>query len=100
MRRLVLVLVLVRSVACFAQNTWMPLSREVERPYAAAAGQFRSDFHTSIRPYRMSEVTALNVKDSLNSTALLPALDRWAGVRNGRSFRWGPLLDAQAMFSA
>ncbi|MBK9515385.1 MAG: hypothetical protein IPO05_17615 [Flavobacteriales bacterium] len=34
----------------YAQNGWMPLSREVERPYAHGVDTARFDMHTAIRP--------------------------------------------------
>ena len=80
------------------QSTWLPLSREVERPFAGTMQRVGSNAHTAVRPYRLSDVRALEVNDSANTFSLLPALDRWAGVRNGRSFRWGPLLDAQVLY--
>lgn len=83
------------SCAALAQAGWLPLSREVERPFAAELGKWKSDAHTAIRPYRIKEVRAMDHGDSLRPTAVLSALDRWSGARNGRRFRWGPLLDAQ-----
>ena len=81
-----------------AQSTWLPLSREVERPFASEVQRVGCTIHSAVRPYRLNDLRALDVKDSANTFALLPALDRWAGVRNGRSFRWGPLLDAQVIY--
>lgn len=83
-----------------AQTTWMPLSREVERAYAPLMRQTGSTMHTAIRPYRRSELKALDPKDSAVAASAVSALDRWAGVRNGRTFRWGPLLDLQGGFDA
>ena len=83
-----------------AQTGWMPLSREVERPYAHAMERWGSEMHTAIRPFRSSEVRALDRNDSLRPVALLAVLDRWAGARNGRTFRWGPLMDASVVYDA
>ena len=81
-----------------AQNGWMPLSREVERPYAHALIQRGSEMHTAIRPYRLADVHQQDLNDSLRPLALLPTLDRWAGAHNGRRFRWGPLVDASGVY--
>ncbi len=87
-------LLLLSGIPVLGQTGWMPLSREVERPYTNAVHAVGSPVHAAIRPYRKSEVDALSGVDSLRPTAALVALDRWAGVRNGRKVRWGPLLDA------
>ncbi|MCW5900172.1 MAG: hypothetical protein KIT10_12970 [Flavobacteriales bacterium] len=100
MRRWALVPVLCWAMSAHAQPAWLPLSRDVERPHAKGLQAVGSEAHTAIRPYRREEVQALAVEDSIRLSAVLPALDRWAGVRNGRKFRWGPLLDASAGFSA
>jgi len=78
----------------------MPLSREVERPYAGAAESAGSPVHTAVRPYHRQELRALLGSDSLLPQAPVAALDRWAGIRNGRKFRWGPLLDLHAGISS
>jgi hypothetical protein len=83
------------ACACTAQAGWVPVSREVERPFAAELGRWKSDVHTAIRPYRIKDLRTIDSKDSLRPHAAVPALDRWAGARNGRRFRWGPLLDLQ-----
>ncbi|MBK9175100.1 MAG: hypothetical protein IPM46_01950 [Flavobacteriales bacterium] len=83
-----------------AQTAWLPLSREVERAYAPLMHHTGSTLHTAIRPYRRNEVRTLDPKDSVMAASALPALDRWAGVRNGRTFRWGPMLDLQGGFDA
>ncbi|MEO8589937.1 MAG: hypothetical protein ABI432_11240 [Flavobacteriales bacterium] len=83
-----------------AQSGWMPLSREVERPYMHAMQRWGAEMHTAIRPYRISEVRALDRNDSIRPVAALSALDRWAGARNGRKFRWGPLVDASVVYDA
>lgn len=81
-----------------AQGGWLPLSREVERPYATAMEAYRSGVHTSIRPYRTADARSALGADTLRPTAALPILDRWAGANNGREFKWGPLVDATAGF--
>jgi hypothetical protein len=86
------------SDVVLAQAGWMPLSREVEQPYATSLQQFGSDHHTAIRPYRLRDVRALPDVDSLRPAAALGALDRWAGVDGDRKFRWGPLADASVGF--
>lgn len=104
MRRIATALGLSAAFSSLAQNTWLPLSREVERPYSSIHA-LGSTMHTAIRPYRRSEVMALAPLDTSKQqdmrmrSSLMPAFDRWAGMRNGRSFRWGPLIDAQAMMS-
>lgn len=100
MRSVALLVFGVHAALGVAQSTptapsWLPLSREVERPYATAQAAWKSGVHTAIRPYRRSELPLLTGADSLVPSAL-PALGRWAGVDNGRKFRWGPLLDASA----
>ncbi|HRD53455.1 MAG TPA: hypothetical protein PKY96_12485 [Flavobacteriales bacterium] len=80
---------------CAGQAGWLPLSRDVERPFAANLGQWKSDAHTAVRPYRIKEIRSIDAKDSLRPHAALAALDRWSGARNGRRLRWGPLLDLQ-----
>ena len=96
MRRIFCLAMLLMAFELFAQNTWMPLSREVEQPFATmyAVG---SPMHTGIRPFRKSELVTFAPVDSLRPKAIIPTLDKWAGVRNGRTFRWGPLLDAQLL---
>lgn len=79
-----------------SQTGWSPLSREVERPYAQALQRFKSDAHTSIRPYSTTTLRAAIQADSLLPKAALGKLDTWAGRMNGRRFRWGPLLEAGA----
>ena len=101
MRWIACALVLGLMQVALAQTTWLPLSREVERSYGSIY-DLGSAVHTAVRPYRRSELLPLLPKDSLARAAVRPAsawaaLDRWAGVNNGRTFRWGPLLDAQAM---
>jgi hypothetical protein len=88
------------TLLSMAQPAWMPLSRLVEHPYAAAMHGKGSTMHTAIRPYRRSEVMALVGADSLRPTAAWNALDRWAGAGNGRRFRFGPLLEATGGFDA
>ena len=83
---------LLNSIA-FAQNGYVPLSREVERNFADRLYWHRTDFHTSIRPYRQREVNALIEKDTLESSALI-LLDRLATAE--RKLRIGPLLDLSA----
>ncbi|MBK7946515.1 MAG: hypothetical protein IPJ85_15005 [Flavobacteriales bacterium] len=80
----------------FPQGSWMPLSREVERPYALLVEAAGSTVHTAIRPYRQKELRALVASDTLLPESAIAALDRWAGARNGRKARWGPLLDLHA----
>lgn len=93
MRLLLLASALVLAAALRGQAGWLPLSREVEQPYAAELGRWKSDAHTALRPHRVKEVRALARHDSLRPTAAIAALDRWAGAWNGRRTRWGPLLD-------
>jgi hypothetical protein len=94
------------AMQLLAQTSWMPLSREVENLSAGHAQAHGTSLHTAIRPYRSSEVRAAMPVDTGARIALLTcpsrfcALDRWAGVYNGRKFRWGPLLDAQVVFSS
>ena len=83
-----------------AQSDWVPLSRDVERPRATAIERWGSTMHTAIRPYRASDLRALDPGDTLRPAAALPALDRWAGRANGRHFRWGPLVDASLGYDA
>ncbi len=91
-RHLVLLLLACPLLAP-AQIGYVPLSREVERQYALKLYSHKTDFHTSIRPYRLREVREAMGTDTVAPSAL-PILDRWAGVPNGRKFRWGPLVDA------
>ena len=84
---------LAAALVAQGQAGWMPLSREVERPFAAALQAVGSPAHTAIRPYRLTDLRQADPQDSLRPAAWLPALDRWSGARNGRRFRWGPLLD-------
>lgn len=95
MRTIALPIALCVAMLAHGQAGWLPLSRAVEQPYAAALARWKSDAHTAIRPYRVRDVRAVDPKDTLRMPAALPALDRWAGARNGRRTRWGPLLDAQ-----
>lgn len=90
---------LVVFTLAYGQNGWLPLSREVERPFGIGLNAVRSNAHTAIRPYRYKETAALAGPDSLRPHARLSILDRWAGVRNGRTFRWGPLLDGSIAYS-
>lgn len=93
--RLALVLLLaIVSVRAHAQAGWMPLSREVEQPYATALQRHGSDAHTAIRPYARKDILNLQGLDSLRPAAVVKALDRWAGTMDDRAFRWGPLMDA------
>jgi len=98
MRFPIVLFVSLLASAAQAQTGWMPLSREVERPYMHNLQRWGSPMHTAIRPYRLSEVRELDRNDSLRPVALLPALDRWAGARNGRKFRWGPMVDGSAVY--
>ncbi|MBP6311738.1 MAG: hypothetical protein WAR83_00340 [Flavobacteriales bacterium] len=77
-----------------AQADWLPLSRDVEMPYATAQQAYKANEHTAIRPYRRSDISLLNGADSLRPEAALKVLDKWAGAIDERKFRWGPLLDA------
>ena len=86
------------SFSVHAQTGWMPLSRDVERPFATGLGQWGAAQHTAIRRYRISEVRRTDPKDSVRPIAILPVLDKWAGARNGRTFRWGPLVDASLIY--
>lgn len=77
-----------------AQADWLPLSREVELPFATAQQAYKSTEHTSIRPYRRSDISLLEGLDTLRPSAAIGALDKWAGAMDDRKFRWGPLIDA------
>lgn len=78
-----------------AQPSWMPLGREVERPYLQQVHGVGSTIHSAIRPYRRDDLLG-TAADTLRQGAVLEVLDRWAGVGNGRKWRWGPLVDATA----
>ena len=95
MRTICLGLALLAAQLVAAQAGWLPVSREVERPYSAELSRPKHMAHTAIRPYRAKEIRAIDHGDSLRPVGVLAALDRWSGARNGRRFRWGPLLDAQ-----
>jgi hypothetical protein len=94
MRAALASILVLAACEAFAQPAWLPLSREVELPYATALYQHGSTMHTAVRPYRRDAVKDLAGVDSLRPYSAFKALDRWAGVRNGRKFRWGPLVDA------
>ncbi|MCB9183227.1 MAG: hypothetical protein H6591_04860 [Flavobacteriales bacterium] len=98
MRRPLLVFAVLVPGMALPQTAWLPLSREVERPYAALIQSVGSPMHSAVRPYARRELSALGLPDSTLLPSALPVLDRWAGVRNGRKVRWGPLLDLQAGF--
>lgn len=100
MRVLASILFCASGLAAVAQPAWSPLSRVVERPFATALHRFGSDAHTAVRPYRMDDRRKVAGADSLLPTAALPTLDKWAGVRNGRKFRFGPLAEATAGWDA
>ena len=95
MRWIAAVQAMMLACACMAQAGWLPVSREAERPYATALARWKSVAHTAIRPYRVRDIRFVDPRDTLRPSAALPLLDRWAGARNGRHFRWGPLLDLQ-----
>lgn len=95
MRAALVLLIALLAVEGWAQPAWLPLSRDIERTWAPAVERTSSPMHSAIRPYRRSELDALGLPDSLRPASALQALDRWAGVRNGRKLRWGPLLDLQ-----
>ncbi len=98
MRSLLILVLVILCARVSAQNGWMPLSREVERPYARALQRLGSDAHTAIRPYRQRDLRAIPGADTLRPAAALAILDRWSGAMLGtdsvRKFRWGPLMDA------
>lgn len=94
MRTIAMCLAFLAGSASMAQTGWSPLSREVERPFAARLQAFGSDAHTAVRPYSSATAKAVLVADSLVPTAVFPKLDTWAGRLNGRKFRWGPLAEA------
>jgi len=94
MRSLSTGIALVLAGCALAQPAWMPLSREVEQVHLPVLYQLGSTAHTSIRPYRRDLLWQAHEADTLRPKAAWAALDRWAGVRNGRKVRWGPLLDA------
>ncbi|MCB9170378.1 MAG: hypothetical protein H6597_02690 [Flavobacteriales bacterium] len=90
--------------ACFtvvgaAQPGLFPLSRSMEAPYAARLHHFKTEAHTSFRPYLKADLAGTKDADSLRDAAILPALDRWAGA-TGSHFRGTPLLDAIGGISA
>lgn len=93
--RLLSTWIAVLLAACAqAQPAFLPLSREVERVHLPALYELGSSAHTSIRPYRRDLLWQPHEADTLRPKAAWATLDRWAGVRNGRKLRWGPLLDA------
>jgi hypothetical protein len=96
----VLVLAGLCATASAQDGGYLPLSREVERPFAAALAAPSVTLHSAIRPYRMKDLRGMEADDSLRFRAPIPALDRWAGLRNGRRWRWGPLVDASGGFDA
>ena len=60
-----------------AQAGWLPLSRDVEMPYATAQQAYRSNEHTAIRPYRRKDISLLKGADTLRPEAALNVLDKW-----------------------
>lgn len=96
MRSLLAVVVVLNAAIGMAQPAWLPLSREVERAHLNTLYQRGSEIHTAIRPYRRDQIWPTHEADTIQPRSVLPSLDRWAGVRNGRHVRWGPLLDAAA----
>lgn len=91
---------ILMTAGATAQNGWLPVSREVERPHMFGLQRWGSAMHTAIRPYRAPEVRTFDPSDTLRPVSVLPELDRWAGARNGRKFRWGPLLDGSMVHDA
>ncbi len=87
------------AVVCAAMGAQgqglMPLSRVVEQPYAPLLHRYRTQFHTSVRPYLRNEVDALPGADTLAGRAALGFMDRWAGAGSRNKWRGGILLDAQ-----
>lgn len=94
MRALTAAIAGVLCLAAGAQPTYLPLSREVERPWVDGLHALGAGTHTAIRPYRRSDLQT--AADSLLPAAALPALDRWSGRAAPRNWRWGPLVDAAA----
>ncbi len=94
MRTLSTGIAIVLAACALAQPAWLPLSREVERVHLKGLYELGSPVHTSIRPYRRDQLWQAHEADTLRPKAAWATLDRWAGVRNGRKLRWGPLLDA------
>ena len=88
------------AASCMAQTGWSPVSREVERPYARGLQAYGSDVHTAVRPYASTTLRTGLKADSLLPKAKLAILDRWAGIGNGRKFRWGPLLEANGGYES
>lgn len=88
------------TASVLGQTGWLPVSREVDRPYSARLQVYGSAAHTAIRPYATSTLKALDMPDSLQPSAVLPIVDTWAGRQNGHRFRWGPLLEAAGGFEA
>jgi len=99
-RTSLIILLLATAPGLGAQTGWAPLSREVERPYADALQRFGSEAHTAVRPYATTTLRAALPTDSLLPTAAWKKLDTWAGHRNGRKFRWGPLLEVTGGYEA
>ena len=96
MRRLVVCISSVAGLLAGAQaQGYLPLSRTVEAPYATRLHELGSTVHSSIRPYLREEIEALPGADTLPPKAVLPFLDRWAGVGVGSKLRGGLLLDAE-----
>lgn len=93
-RVLVLFVLLLVAALGQAQTGWSTVSREVERPFASRLQAFKSDVHTSIRPYSTATLRVAAIPDSALPKAAFGVLDKWAGRNNGRKFRWGPLVDA------
>lgn len=94
MRKAVLLIVQFTAFSGWAQPSWSPLSREVERPHLNTLYAVGGGFHTAIRPYRRDALWSSPGADTLRPAAAWAFLDRWAGVRNGRQLRWGPMVDA------
>ena len=84
MRTICLGLALLAAQLVAAQAGWLPVSREVERPYSAELSWPKHMAHTAIRPYRAKEIRAIDHGDSLRPVGVLAALDRWSGARNSR----------------
>lgn len=93
MKQLLAVMLLCVAARAHAQPAWMPLSREVEAFHLRELMAPGYTHHTALKPYRRDAFTVYQRPDSTYPTAVWQALDRWAGVRNGRKVRWGPLAD-------
>ncbi len=66
--QLFLFFLLFVSTTVFAQDNYLPLSREYGTRYESFLNRIDSDMHTSIKPYSSNEVKAYSPFDSLNQS--------------------------------